>query len=648
MTAAADTDWVAANHRYLAAALAVLAARLGGDGVGRAGRERDRARRAMPAPPALETIGDAFALSPFERDLLLLCAGVELDAALAAACAAAHGDPGRRYVTFGLAIATLPAAHWSALTPAAALRHWHLVEPTHPDSLTTGPVRIDERMLHALTGVSYLDPRIAGLAEPAPPPGPLSGALPGSLAEAADRLTAHWSAPRTDGHGLLRLHGRHRGDLRAAVAAGAARLGLRTVVLRAADLPTVPADRDLLARLCERETVLDGRCWLIEVDDRMVDAGRVAVDFAVRLRAPVVIASRAPVGVGDDVLPQIEVAPAPARERRDLWLRALGPVTPTGLDGWVDRIAGQFDLALTQIEAAAAEGGQLPPDIERGALLWDACRRRARPELDELAQRIHATASWDDLVLPEPQSRSLREVVTHVRHRLTVLADWGLGRDRGDGVAVLFTGASGTGKTLAAEVLAAKLRLDLYRVDLSQVVSKYIGETEKNLRRVFDAAESGGAVLLFDEADALFGKRGEVKDSHDRYANIEVSYLLQRMETYRGLAILTTNLKSALDPAFLRRLRFIVHFPMPDPAARERIWRRAFPPRTPTDGLDLAKLARLNVTGGTIRNVALAAAFLAAEAGEPVRMAHLARAARSEYQKLEKPMSDVEVSGWMS
>jgi SpoVK/Ycf46/Vps4 family AAA+-type ATPase len=195
-------------------------------------------------------------------------------------------------------------------------------------------------------------------------------------------------------------------------------------------------------------------------------------------------------------------------------------------------------------------------------------------------------------------------------------------------------------------VIAAALRLDLYQVDLSQVVSKYIGETEANLRRVFEGAEAGGAVLLFDEADALFGKRSEVKDSHDRYANIEVSYLLQRMESYRGLAILTTNLKSSLDTAFLRRIRFVVQFPFPDAAGRAEIWRRIFPAATPTDGLDFSRLAQLNVSGGNIRNIALNAAFLAADAGEPVRMTHVLRAARGEYAKLEKTLTEAEVAGW--
>jgi SpoVK/Ycf46/Vps4 family AAA+-type ATPase len=195
-------------------------------------------------------------------------------------------------------------------------------------------------------------------------------------------------------------------------------------------------------------------------------------------------------------------------------------------------------------------------------------------------------------------------------------------------------------------VLANELQLDLYHIDLSQVVSKYIGETEKNLGRVFDAAEEGGAILFFDEADALFGKRSEVKDSHDRYANIEVSYLLQRMEAYRGLAILTTNLKSALDPAFLRRIRFVVQFPFPDAAQRADIWRGIFPPMTPTEELDVDQLARLNVAGGSIRNIALNAAFLAMDAGGPVRMADLLHAARTEYAKLERPLTAAEVGGW--
>src|SRR5205807_3780897 len=281
--------------------------------------------------------------------------------------------------------------------------------------------------------------------------------------------------------------------------------------------------------------------------------------------------------------------------------------------------------------------------------LWEACRALARPRLDDLAQRILPAATWSDLVLPELQMRELHEISAHVRRRAKVYDDWGFAAkgERGLGISALFAGASGTGKTMAAEVLANELRLDLYRIDLSAIVSKYIGETEKNLRRVFDAAEEGGAILLFDEADALFGKRSEVKDSHDRYANIEVSYLLQRIEAYRGLAILTSNLKNALDPAFMRRIRFIIHFPFPDSLQRVEIWRRIFPDETPTENLNIEKLAQLNLSGGNIRNLALGAAFCPADSSEPVRMKHLAAAARSEYAKLEKPLSEADLRGWL-
>jgi SpoVK/Ycf46/Vps4 family AAA+-type ATPase len=291
-------------------------------------------------------------------------------------------------------------------------------------------------------------------------------------------------------------------------------------------------------------------------------------------------------------------------------------------------------------------GGEAAAEFE--AALWRSCRIQARSRLDVLAQRLESCLRWSDLVLPAASLEILRDMCAHARQRAKVCDDWGFAaRDpRGLGLSTLFAGPSGTGKTMAAQVLANDLELDLYRIDLSSVVSKYIGETERNLRQVFDAAEGGGVILVFDEADALFGKRSEVKDSHDRYANIEVSYLLQRMEAFRGLAILTTNRKDDLDAAFLRRLRFVVHFPFPDTSQRVRIWRGIFPEKTPTDRLDFERLARLNVAGGSIRNMALNAAFAAADEGQPVRMKHLLRAARAEYAKLEKNLNAAEMGGW--
>jgi SpoVK/Ycf46/Vps4 family AAA+-type ATPase len=280
--------------------------------------------------------------------------------------------------------------------------------------------------------------------------------------------------------------------------------------------------------------------------------------------------------------------------------------------------------------------------------LWMLCRTQVRPRFNSLAKHIPATARWNDLVLPQLQKKTMRELVANVRQQARVYEDWGFVQrsPRGLGITVLFHGPSGTGKTMAAEVLANELDLDLYHIDLSTVVSKYIGETEKNLRQVFDAADRGGLILLFDEADALFGKRSEVKDSHDRYANIEVSYLLQRMEAYRGLAILTTNNKSALDPAFMRRIRFVIQFPFPDANQRAEIWKRIFPQQTPVDDLDERKLARLNVAGGNIRNIALNAAFLAADQDRPVTMGDIRAAAQTEYTKIEKPLSTADTKDW--
>jgi len=273
---------------------------------------------------------------------------------------------------------------------------------------------------------------------------------------------------------------------------------------------------------------------------------------------------------------------------------------------------------------------------------------RRKTTIGAVATSPPSRASWSDIVLPEATMAVLEEIARHLRHRDRVYGDWGMAgpTDRGTGTAAVFSGPSGTGKTLAAEILANEIGRELVRIDLSQMVSKYIGETEKNLARLFDAAERSGAILLFDEADALFGKRSEVRDSHDRYANLEVSYLLQRMESHPGLAILTTNMKGALDPAFLRRIRFVANFPFPDAALREQIWRRAFTPQVPTESLDFERLARLNVAGGNIRNIALGAAFHAAETGEPVTMRTILRSARLEAVKLERPLNEAEVANW--
>jgi SpoVK/Ycf46/Vps4 family AAA+-type ATPase len=586
-----------------------------------------------------------FGLSPFERDVLLLCAGLELDTAFARLCATAQGEPQRPFPTFSLALAALPEAHWSALTPTAPLRHWRLVEVGHGDVLTTSPLRIDERVLHYLTGVSYLDARLQRLVERLQS---LTD-LPPSHREVAQQIADLWSrSPQAAAGLVINLCGDEQAGKQAVAASACAALDLQLHVIRATDVPVAIAEREALARLWEREAVLSSSALLLDYDEP--ENNRAVLAFLENVQSLLLVASREPLRLRKRQVLRLDVNKPSAAEQYSLWQTALSALAPQ-LNGHLETLVAQFSLGMQGIHAASAQllDGIPREDKALGTVLWDACRMQARSRLDDLAQRIEPVATWDDLVLPEVQLQSLHDIAAQVQQRAKVYGRWGFAAKgtRGLGISALFAGASGTGKTMAAEVLTNHLRLDLYHIDLSQVVSKYIGETEKNLRRVFDAAEEGGTVLLFDEADALFGKRGEVKDSHDRYANIEVSYLLQRMEAYRGLAILTTNMKSVLDAAFLRRLRFIIQFPFPDAEQRVSIWERIFPTHTPTENLDVHKLARLNVAGGNIRNIALNAAFLAAHAGEPARMIHLLRAARSEYAKLEKPLTEHESKDWV-
>jgi SpoVK/Ycf46/Vps4 family AAA+-type ATPase len=313
----------------------------------------------------------------------------------------------------------------------------------------------------------------------------------------------------------------------------------------------------------------------------------------------------------------------------------------------LDALAGRFRLTPAQIaEAATAAIHDFPPSSPLQAL-FTAARAQSGRDLAHLARKITPHYTWADIVLPDDTLAQLREMCQRVTQRQRVLGEWGFDQklSLGKGVSALFAGPSGTGKTMAAEIIGNELGLDLYKIDLSGVVSKYIGETEKNLDRIFRAAEHANAILFFDEADALFGKRSEVRDSHDRYANIEISYLLQKMEEYDGLAILATNLRQNLDDSFIRRLAFTVHFPFPDETSRARIWRGIWPQQTPlAEQLELDSLARqFKLSGGNIKNVALAAAFLAAAEGGQVTMAHLSQAVRREYQKLGKALSTAEL-----
>jgi hypothetical protein len=627
----------------------------------RAAAELRRGLAAAGAPAALDLLGDLLGLGGFERDVLLLCFAPEIDPAFERLYAYLQDDASRRHATPHLAIAVCAedgegrSAAREAFLPGAPLRRFRLVTP-EPGPAGAAPgarsLRLDERIVEYLLGVNHPDERLGEILRPVRP-----APLPAGHRDLVARLRRFLEAGAgRERQPLLNLIGAPGSGRLAVAQALCGELGVSLSRLDVSRLPAPGAEREDMLRVLEREAVLLQTALYLEVDPDPADRDRAALLGALveRIGAFFIAVGRERWTTERETL-AVRVPRPDAGGRREVWMQALEGL-PHTWDGSLDRIAQQFELGpqdVLRVVAAARDGARLraTESVAAGDVreltpgdLWQAAREHAGGGLDELARRLVPCHTWEDLVLPDDTARQLREIADQVAQRARVYESWGFGAklSRGRGIGALFAGPSGTGKTLAAEVLAGQLDLDLYRIDLSGVVSKYIGETEKNLRRVFDAAEQSGAILFFDEADALFGKRSEVKDSHDRYANIEVSYLLQRMEDYRGLAILATNLKSHLDPAFLRRLRFLVDFPFPDAAQRQRIWRRVFPPQAETEGLDHAALARLEIPGGNIKNIALNASFLAAGAGAPIRMEHVLHAARREYVKLERLISDTE------
>ena len=642
------SDWMGLNYQYLMAAIEEIAAHL-------QSQPAPLVPQPLNPPAAIEELCQRFGLSSFERAIVLLCAGMELHPGLASSLAsglAETADSQPTAPTFSLALSRLPQPHWSALVPGSALRHWHLVELGSAPILTRSSLRINERILHFLLGDAQLDSQLRGIVATLPTDNPI--VLPPSQQQLATEIVT--LLRQASSPSVVQLCGYDSATKRAIVTAVCAKLGKGLLSLAAEVLPADFNQLTLIQTLWEREAILRNSLLLLDCEG-VAEASEGAtappqVGAIARVietcQQPMFVVSRDRRSVRQRSVFNFEVSQPTTSEQRHLWLLFLSAVLEREITkAQVDRLVSHFNLSPLAIQTVCAQALSHQSETlpER---LWTACLSHARPQMEELAQPIRTQMSWDDLVLPEKEKQTLRAIAVQVRQRTKVYEEWGFADkgQRGLGIGALFAGASGTGKTLAAEVLANELHLDLYRVDLSSVVSKYIGETEKNLRRIFDAAELGGAILLFDEADALFGKRSEVKDSHDRHANMEVAYLLQRMESYRGLAILTTNLKNSLDQAFLRRLRFVVQFSFPDATQRAEIWQRVFPKLTPTADLSYSKLAKLNVPGGSIRNIALNAAFLAAEANSPVQMHHILQTAQSEYIKLERPLTEAEVKGW--
>ncbi|HLX34133.1 MAG TPA: ATP-binding protein [Candidatus Limnocylindrales bacterium] len=578
----------------------------------------------------------AFELDPIDTDLLLIALAPDLDPRFELLYGYLNDDVTRRRTSIGLAleIAGLSPVDWQArrrLGPSGRLVRGGLVEVDDRDRPFLGrPLRVPDRVTAHLLGDRTPDPALAEVIDDVPP-------TPWLRSRPLERALL-------DGLGPVYVRQR---DVQAgtsiaasaAVAAGAPYLLIDLARLAAAPRPVE------LATVAIREARLSAAVLIVAPVEAVLDRCREIIGQLTEARWPVVV-------VGDRVWDPgwsravpllLDAASIPTADRLGEWQAALDR---HGVEGnghtpdWL-HAAAPFHLSPLQVERAARAGWLRARAEEReleAADLQAGARAQNAAGLDRLAHRIVPTASWPDLVLPPEVTSQLGELASRARQRDRVIDQWGVGSRgaRGRGITALFAGESGTGKTLAAEVIAAELGLDLYVIDLSTVVDKYIGETEKNLDRIFAEADRVNGVLLFDEADAIFGKRSEVKDARDRYANVEVAYLLQRMERFDGLAILTTNLRANLDDAFTRRIDVIVDFPMPEEDARRALWRLHLTPGLPqADDLDLAFMGRrFRLSGGNIRNVCLTAAYLAAARDRPLEMADLIRGMELEYRKL--------------
>ncbi len=621
----------------------------------------------------LARLGDLFGLGAFERGALLTALAPEIDLAYGNLYAYVQDDVTRRHATVDLALtlwcgslAERLAAR-AYLGPDAPLRRHLLLNlddgPPTTGSLLARPLVLDARIAAYLLGADRPDPALGRAVTLLPPGETLAGssALPQEQQERLDRLARLDGATGPVGGGLVVwMRGPEAQGKRAAAQALAARLGRPLLLIDTPALLAGSADASRAIYRSLREARLQnaliywgGADALLARPDETHPAPGAALAallagwtgwavFDLEAAAPLHIPGGRPVVDLD--------FPAPANERRRLlWEQALQGGLPLAPDVDLGLLSSAFRLTGDQItasaegaqQAAAWHGGRGPagaaPQITMRDLIA-AARAQSNQTLGALARKIIPRYTWADLVLPPDRLAQLHEMCNAVRYGPIVFEQWGFDRklSSGKGVNVLFAGQPGTGKTMAAEVLATDLGLDLYKIDLSTIVSKYIGETEKNLEKIFREGRTSNAILFFDEADSIFGKRSEVKDSHDRYANIEISYLLQRMEEYDGIVILATNLRKNLDEAFLRRLRGAVEFPMPEEPDRLEIWRRTFPPEAPlAPDLDLAFLARqFKLSGGNIKNIVLDSAFLAVEAGTAISMAHLVHATRREHQKI--------------
>jgi AAA+ superfamily predicted ATPase len=621
-----------------------------------------------------------FALSSFDVDVVLIALAPEVDLRYERLYAYLQDDVTRKRASVDLVLNLLcdsretKLARRAHFAPHAPLVHSGLLrlqpEAQNPQaSLLAHFLKVDEQIARWLLGEQGLDTRLAPYCHWCEPCHTLDDLQLRPQAKQA-LLALAQRAQITDQSLKLYFHGRHGAGKRctAEALAKATNVPLLRVDLRPASSDN--AELTQILDLSRREARFRHAMLFVEglnavSAEKMEPALRRLFDGADDQFAITIVAGDEPESIAAHGMPgviSVAFEMLDFAKRRICWESSLGASAHALNGSDVDALAQRYRLtpgqisdavdlarchalweAASQSEADGLPAGGIAPNM---AGLLRAARAQTGHSLAKLARKVAAKYTWDDLVLPTDQRDQLRELCIQFTQRHVVYGAWGFERklSLGKGLNCLFSGPPGTGKTMAAEVIANELQLDLYKIDLSQVVSKYIGETEKNLDRIFSAAEDANGILFFDEADALFGKRSEAKDAHDRYANIEVGYLLQKMEEYEGVAILATNLKSHLDDAFLRRLQVIVEFPLPDEEYRRYIWQGVFPREAPLgDDVDFSLLARaVRLAGGNIKNIGLASAFYAAGDGGVIRMLHVVRAVRREHQKLGRTWSGLD------
>lgn len=605
---------------------------------------------------ALGILAQKFDLTTFEVHILQLCLAFELDTRIGWLCGIIQENPDRSVPTFGLAMKLFNEPEWAATSSSGSLRHFRLIDFRDSFDLpfVSAECKLPESVLHYLRGKPALDSFLATYLT--------------AVNSSRHRLSDSTSAPPLvslaksiqafkESFVVVQVIGKQ--DEASHVAIEAARMFRRTLYAISGEL--LPQSIDELTAFAERWN-RDSRLFPLALLVTTSSHRDLASEAKLRRFLQQIETSIALVFVateekieqsGYSLLVFEVITPKPA-EQQTMWLQLLPPelLERQQIAGELSRqFAVQPDVAMRLVALVNETEGIDNPKLFVEAIRTQ-CNELSRPKLRDLAQRIEQKSTWDDLVIGDEPKNMLHQIVDQVRYRYRVYDEWGVADrlNRGLGISVLFAGESGTGKTMTAEIIAGELGLDLYRVDLSAVVNKYIGETEKHLRRLFDEFESCGAILFFDECDALFGKRSEVKDSHDRYANIEINYLLQRLETYRGVAILATNNRSAIDTAFLRRLRFIVNFENPEVSERKKIWARHLGTDTPNHAsssiplgvLDLDRLAQFPLSGGNVQSIVMNAAFRAAarHTDPRLKMQDLLKAVRDEYTKLDRPINE--------